>query len=226
MSASEQPMPSRSAILPVVPLALILAGAAAVQAQPAPGAFYIVDGQPIALTSSPRYLSVRARGGGGGAGAGMAARATRDVDAGLVVRDPSLAKHGLVLVRIPPGTDPATLKGLIGERGILGDMPDGNPVYAVGDTDLVLVNEVSVQVRDEVSAADAKALLATLDASVISADMPVRNRYLVTFPGRTATEALNLANQLATNSLVRFAEPNFLLIIPRLPAGDSEEPER
>jgi thermitase len=101
-----------------------------------------------------------------------------------------------------------------GEQAVTGLNPLGNPVYASGDADFIMVNEFVIQFTATSSEAERREVLERHGAEVI-ADHGARNWYVVTFTRLTAREALRASNTIHYEELVEFAEPNFVSLMPR-----------
>jgi subtilisin family serine protease len=174
--------------------------------------YYIADGEQVELVPSERLraFEVATEGKSDFVDRARKSPALTVVGAGAA----ALEKHRVVLVKIKPGEDPSSfvkdIQALALDPAVRGQVP----VFAVGGIDQVLVNEFAVQFKDQVTASDIDDFLKRRGASTVALDRKISNRYLVTFPSHTPTDALRIANGFNGEAIVVFAQPNFVRIMP------------
>jgi thermitase len=144
---------------------------------------------------------------------------------GKVEESPLLEKYGIVLIRIKEGMAPSSFREGTEKfkKKQTQTVELENPVYGVGGIDQVLVNEFIIQFKPSVSDEEISRSLAMKNATVIKKVEKIKNRYIITFPGKSAREALTLSNEYYNDPLVEFTAPNFIRIYPQRPMLKGEE---
>lgn len=182
--------------------------------------YYIADGMRVPLTRSARYVAVELKPGTRSA-FGAAASGNPDL---AVESAPLLNRFGVVLLRPRKPADRGALDRGARALSQQAAVEESVPVYKVGEADQVLVNEFLVQFRASVTAEQTKDFLARHGAKVVAGHRTVTNRFTITFPDRSSLQALGLVNGFHDDSLIQFAEPNFVRIVPQRPNVPTSQP--
>ncbi|MCP5002561.1 MAG: S8 family serine peptidase, partial [Planctomycetes bacterium] len=179
--------------------------------------YYYVDDQKVNLSVSETYKAYALK-------SGLSASSREELDAeikaagvGSITKTSVLERAGIVLVRSKKDVGPSTFMSGMASLSRRSEVESEVPVYAVGETDLVLMNEFIVQFKSEVPETRINEILAENNAKVVRKYTKVNNRYVLTFEGKSPKEALGLSNSIHQSDDVRFSEPNFIQILPAHP---------
>ena len=197
--------------------------------------YYLVDGKKIVLKPSLNYSALKLKPGTTPAEKKTFAANIDSEGFGKVEASPILQKYNIVLVSVKQGIGPRSFRtGTEDFKKKEKDRVESeNPVYGVGGIDQVLVNEFVVQFKSEASEEDINRSMKNKGAEVVKKGEKIKNRYTITFTGKSAREALAISNEYYKAPLVEFIEPNFIRIYPRRPkikrkemkpAGSSSSP--
>ena len=182
-----------------------------------PEVYYLVGDDKVPLTPSQDYRALKVKPGM--SAAAMTAFKSTISASGVAEVEPSplLERHGIVLVRIKTGVGPSSFRESVQALTARAEVEQENPVYTVRGADHVLVNEFIVQFEEDVSKEAIEKSLGDKGAKVVSMNPKIANRYVISFPGKSAREALDLSNAYAGDDPVVFCEPNFAVIVPARP---------
>jgi len=180
--------------------------------------FYFVDGEKVVLKSSSKYNAVKLKSDDLSPDQLNAFKASVDtVQFGQVEQSEILAKYGVVLIKLKKTVSAQAVNSFMANIKSMSEVKDENPVYAIGGIDQVLINEFVVQFKDDAVEADILKTLSNKKAEVVKKNEKIENRFIVKFKDMTVREALKSANDLVSNPLVLFSEPNFIRIYPQRP---------
>jgi len=181
--------------------------------------YYLVDGQKIVLKPSLNYSALKLKPGITPAEKKTFAATIDSTGFGKVEDSPILQKYNIVLVRVKEGIGPRSFRtGTEDFKKKEKDRVESeNPVYGVGGIDQVLVNEFVVQFKSEASEEEINQSMKNKGAEVVKKEEKIKNRYTITFTGKSAREALDISNEYHKAPLVEFIEPNFIRIYPQRP---------
>jgi len=182
-----------------------------------PEAHYFVGDEKVLLQPSVRYRALKIKPGMTTSQVAAFGKTVEAEGAAEVETSPLLEKHGIVLIRMKPGVGPSSFAASVTSMSERAEVEAEAPVYSVRGVDQVLINEFIVQFGEDVPKAKAEKALETKGGKVVSANPKIKNRYLVTFPGKTPEQALAASNALAQSDPVVFSEPNFAVIVPARP---------
>ena len=194
-----------------------------------PARYYWADGAQIPLTPSAHFLAVRPKASNGPASA-TAARAAADLVRAVTPMDQPPAvldvpEYDLAIVAIPEDHEGATEvteggRGAALRSAVAGspDLKKGPPIYesplAGPMTALVPVPEIVLQFEDDTTADQRKRLLSKHKLTILKDDHPAPGWVLLQLGGKG--DPVDVANALQENERVRHAEPNFLVVTPRV----------
>lgn len=201
------------------------------QAQEEGDYFYVGD-EKIPLEVSQRYQALKLKPGAPVDRMSVILEGVKTAGVGQVEPSPILEHYGVTLIRIESGVGPASFTSEIERLGGVAQFADVAPVYAVDGADQVLTNEFIVQFEQSATDAQIEQAIEAKGGEIVEKHGKAKKRFIVTFPEKSPREALAVSNQLHQEALVRFSEPNFLMVIParpRLPegvdaSGPSEDP--
>ncbi len=184
--------------------------------------YYLVDGKKIILTPSQNYNALKLKPDAGLQEITVFKTDIHAAGFGEVQESPILERYGIVLVRIKKGISPSSFRGDTDRLGKQEKVEAEIPVYKAGNIDQVLVNEFNVQFKPDAAEEAILQSLKSKNANVVRKHKKIKNRYVVTFTGKGAREALALSNQYYSDPLVTFIEPNFVRIFPERPRMTEE----
>jgi subtilisin family serine protease len=179
--------------------------------------YYFVDGKKITLEPSKNYGALKIKRETSEFEKTYFKAGIDSAEFGRVESSAVLEKRGIVLVQIKLGVGPASF---MRSMQILGTQPQveaENPVYGVSGVDHVLVNEFIVQFKEDVLTGAIEAMLRDMNVTVVQKYDKIKNRYIVSFAGKSPREALQACNTMLDNPSIQFAEPNFIRIYPQRP---------
>ena len=174
---------------------------------------FIVDGEPVYLTTSDQYraLSINADT------RGAFDAAVKSGGVATIVAAPMLDRYGIVLLKQDGAVTRGAFDAGMRELTVSAPVEAELPVYTAGNVDQVLPNEFIVQFAEGVADDDIKIFLDEHDAELLYRSTKIPNRVTVTMPGKTVRDALKAVNGFHESDLVQFAEPNFIRIMPQRP---------
>ncbi|GAF84808.1 unnamed protein product, partial [marine sediment metagenome] len=179
--------------------------------------YYFVDGKKIVLKLSQNYSALKLKPGTSVAEIKSFRADIDSAGVGIVEDVPVLQKYNIVLVRIKEGIAPSSFRASTESFSKKKEVESENPVYGVGGIDQALVNEFIVQFKSEASEEKIAQSIKNKNAEVVKKDEKIKNRYILKFTGKSAKEALAISNEYYQDPLVKFIEPNFILIYPKRP---------
>ncbi|GAG50025.1 unnamed protein product, partial [marine sediment metagenome] len=141
----------------------------------------------------------------------------KDAGIGDIEKSPILEKRGIVLIRSKKQVGPSAFRSRMAPFMTRAEVKTEVPVYSIGKTTVVLVNEFIVQFKSNISQSQINAFIRASNATVVEKHSKIKNRYILTFEGKTPKEALSLSNMMHQADQVVFSEPNFIQIIPSRP---------
>lgn len=192
--------------------------------------FYYADGEKIELVPSRRFVAVEPRGEleEAEAVAARIAGAAADAPGGGRVID--LPEHNIVVIALADAERDETAASVDRAKSAIeseDEVSAGPPVYETagepGQEALIPVGEVIVKFKAEVDEGKARKVLERQRLDVERVDYPEPGSYLVRVP--SGEDAVAVANRLHESDEVEYAEPNFVILTPRLraPSGDEGE---
>ena len=199
----------------------------------------VIGKESRTYTSSTRFNTVTfyERGPPGGprvvADPSRAVPLVIDPRIGRVIALPSLGKYGIVLIQLAVNADQDEFERALDRynsdpqtgarhRAVSArDRRDGNPIYASGTVDRLLVNEVLVRFRAGTERQAVNNLFESLDGRILRTPaVHAEESYLVQFPGLSGHETRELSNRLDGRTEIVYAVPNFVVVDQRrLPGG-------
>lgn len=140
---------------------------------------------------------------------------------GQVVAITSLEKYGILLIRLAPNADPRALIPLVEDfnhqhgsaslRAATGHMANGNPIYASGAVDKLVVDQLIIQFRPGTDPSGIRKLFKLLRAEILSRSRDIANEpFVVRFPGESGHELRDMSNRLDGLQQVVYSQPNFI----------------
>ncbi len=179
--------------------------------------YYYVGDKKVILSLSEKYTALSMKSGMSPIGlrgfeANVEAAGIGDVD-----ESPILEKYGVVLIRRKTTVGPSSFRSRMTELSAQAEVESEIPVYSLGGTNAVLVNEFLVQFKSNFSQSRIHAFLRENNAKVVKKNDKIKNRFTLTFEGKTVKEALDASNTIHQDPNVVFSEPNFIKIIPARP---------
>ena len=194
------------------------------EAQGAESDYYYVDNRKISLAASKNYKAVALKPDISPANRQGFESSIKAAGVGEIEKSPILEKHGIILIRSKKEVGPTALRSRMAPLMQRTEVKSEVPVYAFGKTDAVLVNEFLVQFRSNIPESKIKAYIKDKNAKVVKKHEKIKNRYILTFEGKTPQEALAISNSMHRDDRVTFSEPNFIQIIPARPKIQSSGP--
>ena len=188
--------------------------------------FYFVGAERVPLDPSPNYRAFTLDA----EPADFIAFA-RSLPDDIADQQPSvLERYNLLLVRrASPLSSSSIIRSLDDARSsterVLGPVAEA-PVYWAGGADHVLVNEFIVQFQDGVGPTQSLEVLDEVSADIVESPERIQGRYIVTFSGLDALDALNASNALHRRGVVEFSQPNFVRVMPARPAPSPQPQSR
>lgn len=189
-------------------LALLLSPAAS----HAESVYLYAKGKKIPLTVSTKYAALKVTQGEG------AGTFTSAAGESAIVQSPVLDQKHIVLVKLPG--DPQKRAAVVGS--FTSDVGQKIPVYSLKNTDLIAQNEILIGLPTPLERSTAKEELTKQGNVRPLPPLGTANAYLLTV--KSATLALEIANKLSSRDDIRFAEPNFIAILPPRPRVEPETP--
>jgi thermitase len=192
--------------------------------------FYYADGEKVELVPSRRFIAVEPRGEfeEAEAVAGRIATAAAEAPGGGRVID--LPEHNLVVIALADGERAEAAGSVDRAKSAIeseDDVSPGPPVYETaeepGQEALIPVGEVIVKFKAEVDESRARKVLERQRLEVEQVDYPEPGSYLVRLASRG--DAVEVANKLHESDEVEYAEPNFVILTPRLRARGGDDGE-
>jgi thermitase len=197
--------------------------------------FYYANGEKIPLVPSRHFLAVEAEGSpsleaSSEASARIASAVTGFAGPGRILK---LPEYNLTVISLPengglesPAAD-ADTSPIESIRAAVSAQPgvvEGPPVYETADEPgregLVPIGEVLVRFKADVDEDARRRLLGKHGLKVKQADHPEPGTDLLEVTDNK--DAVEVANALHESDLVEFAEPNFLVLTPRLSAREQD----
>jgi thermitase len=179
--------------------------------------FYYADGEKVPLRTSERLVAVQTADDDAAAAVAGIANSIPVGPAPVPVLD--LPDHGLAVVAVPPDgqEEPGAMAARVRESvAAAPELETGPPVYETaqpGAEALIPLGEVIVKFRE---GADRAALLRKRKLTVKQEDYPEPGAVLATVPD--GADAVDVANALHEAPDVEYAEPNFVIVTPRVAA--------
>lgn len=195
-----------------------------IEAQGAESDYYYIDNQKVNLLASETYKAVALKPDISPAirqGFESSLRAAR---VGEIEKSPILEKYGILLIRSKKEVGPSAFRSGMAPLMMRAEVKSEVPVYALGKTNAVLINEFIVQFKSGISQSQINELIRANNAKVVEKHSKIKNRYIFSFEGKTPREALAISNRIHKDDRVSFSEPNFIQIIPARPKIQSSGP--
>ena len=195
-----------------------------VQGQGAESDYYYVDEQKISLSASEHYKAFALKPGISAANRqGFEAR-LETAGVGDIEKSPILEKYGVILIRPRKDIGPSAFMSGMASLSGRAEVESEVPVYSINEANVVLINEFIVQFKPDISESRISEFLSGNNAKVVNKHSKIKNRYILTFEGKTLKEALALSNSIHQSEEVMFSEPNFIQVIPARPEIKSSGP--
>ncbi len=187
--------------------------------------FYYANGEKIPLVPSRTFVAVKATAPHEEATAAATRIATEagDIHAPGLVLD--IPEHELVVIALPDGERaeaPARAETVASSARAAPELASGPPVYetleAPARQALIPVGEIIVRFRGDVGEDAVRRILDRNRLKVKQADYPEPGSHLVHMTSEG--DVIAVANKLHESDEVEYAEPNFVVVTPRLSATE------
>jgi len=196
----------------------------AIEAQGAESDYYYIDNRKISLSVSKNYKAIALKPGISPANRQGFESTIRAAGFGDIEKSPILEKYGIILIRSKKQIGPSDFRSGMAPLMTRAEVKSEVPVYLIGKTNAVLINEIIVQFKSNISESRINEFLKVNKAKVVKKFTKIKNRYILTFEGKTPKEALAISNRIHQDNRVTFSEPNFLQIFPVRPKIQSSGP--
>jgi thermitase len=187
--------------------------------------FYYANGEKIPLVPSRTFVAMKAAAPHeeATAAATRIAAEAGDIQAPGLVLD--IPEHELVVIALPDGERPeapARAETVASSARAAPELASGPPVYetleAPARQALIPVGEIIVKFRGDVGEDAVRRILDRNRLDVKQADYPEPGSHLVQM--RSEGDVIAVANKLHESDDVEYAEPNFVVVTPRLSATE------
>jgi subtilisin family serine protease len=195
-----------------------------IEAQGAESDYYYVDNRKMSLSVSENYKAIALKPGISPANRQGFESTVKAAGVGDIEKSPILEKHGIVLIRSKKQVGPSAFRSGMAPLMTRAEVRSEVPVYSIGKTNAVLINEFIVQFKSDISQSQINEFIRAVNAKVVKKYKKIKNRYILTFEGKTPKEALAISNRIHQDNRVTFSEPNFIQIIPARPKIQSSGP--
>ena len=176
----------------------------------------IKDGKSIPLKPSTRYIALKLNAGVSPSDASFTAAVENRANGDVLKQSAVLQKHRIVVIRAKGAIQPTSPSGphFTAAASAIGEPV---PVYAWGDGDMVLTNEI---IFKPLPAAKDNVLQKLAAAGEIK---PANNYGAYVLQAKDAQAALELSNSLAQNKAqIVYSQPNLIFLVNRQPRVDAK----
>jgi subtilisin family serine protease len=204
-------------VLYVLVVLTILPTIRVIDAQGAESEYFYVDNRKVSLSAAKNFKAIALKPQITPANRKNFKKIITDAGIGDIEKSPILDKREIVLVRSKKQIGPSTFRASMAPFMTRAEVMTELPVYSIGKTTVVLINEFIVQFKSDISESQINAFIRASNAKVVEKHSKIKNRYILTFEGKTPKEALSLSNMMHQADQVIFSEPNFIQIFPSRP---------
>lgn len=186
--------------------------------------YYYVDNRKVSLLASETYKAIALKPDISPATRQGFESSLKAARVGEIEKSPILERYGIILIRSKKEVGPSAFRSGMAPLMMRAEVKSEVPVYTIGNTNAVLVNEFIVQFKSDLSQSQMNEFIRANNAIVVEKHAKIKNRYILSFEGKTPKEALAISNRIHKDNRVRFSEPNFIQIIPARPKIPSSSP--
>lgn len=187
------------------------------EVQGAESDYYYVDNRKMSLAVSEYYKAIALKPDISPANRQDFENSLKAARVGDIEKSPILEKYGIVLIRSKKEVGPSAFRSGMAPLMMRAEVKSEVPVFFIGKTNAVLINEFIVQFKSNISESQINKFIQDNNGKVVKKHTKIKNRYILTFEGKTPKEALAISNRIHQDDKVRFSEPNFIQIIPSRP---------
>lgn len=187
------------------------------EVQGAESDYYYVDNRKMSLAVSEYYKAIALKPDISPANRQDFENSLKTARVGDIEKSPILEKYGIVLIRSKKEVGPSAFRSGMAPLMMRAEVKSEVPVFFIGKTNAVLINEFIVQFKSNISESQINKFIQDNNGKVVKKHTKIKNRYILTFEGKTPKEALAISNRIHQDDKVRFSEPNFIQIIPSRP---------
>ena len=187
------------------------------EVQGAESDYYYVDNRKMSLAVSEYYKAISLKPDISPANRQDFENSLKAARVGDIEKSPILEKYGIVLIRSKKEVGPSAFRSGMAPLMMRAEVKSEVPVFFIGKTNAVLINEFIVQFKSNISESQINKFIQDNNGKVVKKHTKIKNRYILTFEGKTPKEALAISNRIHQDDKVRFSEPNFIQIIPSRP---------